>query len=154
MINTILFDLDGTLLPLQDSLFIKYYFNGIANRLSSDTISGEKLVETIWQGTNLMIQNDGTKTNEQVFFDYFTKVIPGDITKWQKALEVFYREDFIKTKKATSLQPLAQSCIETLKAKGYTIVLATNPIFPSIATKQRIEWAGLNEEDFIYITTY
>ena len=33
-------------------------------------------------------------------------------------------------------------------------MLATNPIFPAIATKSRISWAGLQLEDFEYYTTY
>ena len=34
------------------------------------------------------------------------------------------------------------------------MVLATNPIFPEIATRQRIKWAGLDIEDFELVTTY
>ena len=33
-------------------------------------------------------------------------------------------------------------------------VLATNPLFPAIATRQRIRWAGLEPEDFQFVTTY
>ena len=33
-------------------------------------------------------------------------------------------------------------------------MLATNPIFPSIATESRIRWAGLEPEDFELYTTY
>ena len=34
------------------------------------------------------------------------------------------------------------------------MVLATNPVFPSVATYARIAWAGLENEDFELITTY
>ena len=37
---------------------------------------------------------------------------------------------------------------------GYRVVLATNPLFPAIATRNRIRWAGLNPEDFELVTTY
>ena len=37
---------------------------------------------------------------------------------------------------------------------GYKVVLATNPIFPAIATESRMRWAGLAPEDFDYYTTY
>ena len=37
---------------------------------------------------------------------------------------------------------------------GYKVVLATNPLFPSIATYSRIKWAGLDPEDFEMITTF
>lgn len=41
-----------------------------------------------------------------------------------------------------------------LKARGVRVALATNPIFPRIATEQRIRWAGLAPEDFALYTTY
>ena len=44
--------------------------------------------------------------------------------------------------------------ISLLKQKGITPVLATNPIFPAIATESRIRWAGLQPEDFALYTTY
>ena len=34
------------------------------------------------------------------------------------------------------------------------MVLATNPIFPAVATESRIRWAGLEPEDFTWYTTY
>ena len=34
------------------------------------------------------------------------------------------------------------------------MALATNPIFPAIATQKRIRWAGLKPEDFEIYTTY
>ncbi len=37
---------------------------------------------------------------------------------------------------------------------GHRVVLATNPIFPAIATESRIRWAGLEPSDFEYYTTY
>ena len=33
-------------------------------------------------------------------------------------------------------------------------MLATNPIFPRIATENRIRWAGLDKNDFDWITTF
>ncbi len=34
------------------------------------------------------------------------------------------------------------------------MVLATNPIFPAVATQNRIRWAGLQPESFRLYTTY
>ena len=49
---------------------------------------------------------------------------------------------------------MAAEIVRTLKEKGYRVVLATNPIFPAIATENRTRWAGLAPEDFEYCTTY
>ena len=41
-----------------------------------------------------------------------------------------------------------------MKAKGKGVVLATNPLFPSVATRNRASWAGLDISDFLLYTTY
>ena len=41
-----------------------------------------------------------------------------------------------------------------MKAKGLRAVLATNPIFPAVATQKRMAWAGLDPHDFALYTTY
>ena len=47
-----------------------------------------------------------------------------------------------------------KSADEAVKALGLRAVLATNPIFPAVATRSRIRWAGLTPEDFALYTTY
>ena len=68
--------------------------------------------------------------------------------------KVFYETSFAAAKGATQANPQIIQCITKLKAKGYTIVAATNPFFPQIATRNRLKWAGFNPDDFDLITTY
>ena len=49
---------------------------------------------------------------------------------------------------------MAAETVAMLKQAGLRVALATNPIFPSIATEKRIRWAGLKPEDFELFTTY
>ena len=44
--------------------------------------------------------------------------------------------------------------LKLAKSKGMKVYLATNPVFPRCATMNRIQWAGLDAEDFEVITTY
>jgi HAD superfamily hydrolase (TIGR01549 family) len=44
--------------------------------------------------------------------------------------------------------------IELLLKRGYDIVVATNPVFPIEAIKERISWAGLDFKKFKYVTSY
>ena len=44
--------------------------------------------------------------------------------------------------------------MDTVKACGLRTALATNPIFPAMATERRIAWAGLSTSDFELYTTY
>ena len=49
-ITTVLFDLDGTLLPMDQNAFIKAYFGGLARRLAPHGYDPQKLIDAIWQG--------------------------------------------------------------------------------------------------------
>lgn len=44
--------------------------------------------------------------------------------------------------------------MRAIKEMGLRVALATNPIFPAVATESRIRWAGLEPEDFELYTTY
>lgn len=154
MINTILFDLDGTLLPLKEDEFLKAYFGGIAQKFVPLGFNKDLLLKAIWVGTEAMWKNNGEMTNEERFWVTFKKLIQGDYEKIEKDFLDFYKNDFEVAKKTTMMNPLAKKMIELLKSKGYKIAIATNPVFPRIATLKRIEWAGLNYEDFEIITTY
>ena len=44
--------------------------------------------------------------------------------------------------------------MRAIKERGLRVALATNPIFPAVATESRIRWAGLKPEEFELYTTY
>ena len=74
MLNTILFDLDGTLLPMDQDKFMKAYFGGLARRLAPLGYEPDRLVKGIFAGTAAMAKNTGEKTNEDVFWEAFSAV--------------------------------------------------------------------------------
>lgn len=153
MLDTFLFDLDGTLLPLDMDLFIKIYF-GEMGKDFSDIIDPKKLVDLIWEATGEMVRNTEYKTNEEVFMNKFSQLIEGDLDIYRKRFDAFYDNGFLKSRQAVFDHPMVRSSIELLKEKGYQLVIATNPIFPLKAILHRIQWAGLNADDFIYISSY
>jgi phosphoglycolate phosphatase-like HAD superfamily hydrolase len=63
-----LFDLDGTLLPLDMDRFIEVYFQEMSKALH-DIIEPKKLISSIWAGTDAMVKNIGSRTNEEVFIE-------------------------------------------------------------------------------------
>ncbi|KUK34803.1 MAG: Haloacid dehalogenase domain protein hydrolase [Caldanaerobacter subterraneus] len=68
--------------------------------------------------------------------------------------EDFYLNDYKELGKNIKANEYVKKSLEILKEKGYTLVLATNPVFPRIAILERLRWAGLNESYFDFITTY
>lgn len=151
MINTVLFDLDGTLLPMNQDKFLEGYFNVIASKFKDHDV--KTLLKSLQYGIKGMLLNDGSKTNEEAFWDTFYKLVPKDSSLEDKFIEM-YENEFQTLINYTNPSNLAKKIINTLKAKGYTIICATNPLFPKIATYSRIKWAGLNPNDFKYITTF
>lgn len=154
MIDTILFDLDGTLLPMDQDVFLKTYMGLLAKSLAQHGYEPEKLVKTVWTGTGVMIQNDGSMTNEDAFWRYFKSVYGEEVMQDLPLFEAFYEKEFGKAQTSCGHNPLAAELIAELKRKGYRLVLATNPLFPATATLQRTSWAGLDSGDFELVTTY
>ena len=153
-ITTILFDLDGTLLPMDQDVFVKDYFGRIAAKLAPQGYDPKKLIDTIWRGTAAMVKNDGSKTNEEAFWEYAVTVYGDRIVQDKHFFDEFYEEEFDKIKAVCGYHPAAAEIVHSLKEKGYRVALATNPIFPARATQWRIQWAGLTPEEFELYTTY
>ena len=151
-IKAILFDLDGTLLPMEQDDFVKAYVGGLVKVSASLGYDGVKMAEAIMRGTAAMVKNTGEKTNEEVFWDFIFDIVDKNIDKGM--YDEFYRTDFQRVKDVCGNEPLAKEIIESAKNKGLRVILATNPLFPSVATESRIRWAGLSPEDFEYFTTY
>ena len=153
-IRYILFDLDGTLLPMDQELFVKAYFSRLAAKLAPVGYNPEKLIQAIWTGTGAMVKNDGSKTNEAAFWNHFAGIFGEGARADEPKFAEFYRTDFQQVQAACGFDPRAAQVIAKLKEKGLTLALATNPIFPAIATESRMRWAGLDQNDFVLYTTY
>lgn len=154
MITTILFDLDGTLLPMDQDTFVKSYLARMAKKMAPYGYDPETLVRGIWTGTSAMVKNDGGTTNETVFWRVFDQILGRDTRADEPLFEEFYRVEFQQVRRDCGFDPRAAETIRQIKAIGLRTVLATNPLFPPIATHSRVRWAGLEPEDFEWITTY
>ena len=155
MLKAVLCDLDGTLLPMDQDAFTNLYFNLMAETMEPHGYDRESLIKTIWKGTGAMVQNDGLLTNEEVFWKYFTAQYPQrDIEADKPLFNAFYSTVFQKAIQACSPCAEANALIKSLKKHNIRVVLATNPLFPSVATFTRIGWAGLDRNDFEYVSTY
>lgn len=154
MLKTVLFDLDGTLLPMDNDEFTRGYFKLLAAKLAPHGYEPRELVDGIWAGTAAMVKNDGSRPNEEAFWEEFGRRFGEHHLADKPVFLDFYATDFQKARNFCGCNPEAKRVIVSAKAKGLRTVLATNPIFPAIATESRIRWAGLKPEDFEYRTTY
>ena len=152
--KVVLFDLDGTLLPMDQDIFVKAYFKGIATRLAPHGYDPQALIKGIWAGTNAMIANDGKKTNEAVFWDLFASLFGEKSRDDEPKFAEFYEENFDDVSAVCGYDARADKIVKKIKEKDLKVALATNPIFPQVATRKRMKWAGLDEADFELYTTY
>lgn len=153
-IKAILFDLDGTLLPMDQDAFAKGYFSSIARKMANHGYEPALLIDTILKGTAAMVGNDGGCTNEERFWECFNKVFGERSEDQVRAFDRYYAENFDSNVKFCSPDPKAAEAVKALKERGFRLILATNPLFPPEATRKRIIWTGLQPSDFELFTAY
>lgn len=147
------FDLDGTLLPMDRKEFEEAYFSRMIRFIAPHGYDPHALKNAILASTVKMAENRSEATNEQIFWQTATQMLGDRIREDEPLFEDFYETDFQQIAALCPANPDIQKLIKDLKGK-YRLVLATNPLFPKIATHSRIRWAGLEPEDFELITTY
>lgn len=152
--KAILFDMDRTLLPMDEELFIKIYFGGLARKLCPIGIEKDPLIAAIWKATSAMIKNGGSCTNYEVFWKVFADETGRDAAPFIEASDDFYTKEFYDVKAVTSKNPLAVEAVKIAREAADYVVLASQPIFPMAAQIARASFVGLKSEDFDHITAY
>jgi FMN phosphatase YigB (HAD superfamily) len=159
MIDTLLFDLDGTLLQMRQDQFIQEYLRKLARVFAGLELDVDTAVKALWAGTGAMVSNDGSVLNSDRFWQLFASVLGlSDIQR--EAVEIacdrFYSEEFdsIQSILLNDDLGLPGQLIKLMKARGYSVVLATNPIFPLSAVITRLSWINLKVEDFEFVSHY
>lgn len=150
----VLFDLDGTLLPMDQKEFVNGYFTFLCKKLAPFGYQPDELISAIWKGTGAMVKNTGNITNEEAFWECFSKVLGPRALEHKYLFEEFYANEFAKADVFCGFNKKSAETVSELKKQGYRVALATNPIFPAVATEIRIRWAGCKKEDFELYTTY
>lgn len=153
-LKAVLFDLDGTLLPMDQDLFVKAYLGSFAQKLVSHGYDPKQFIQAVWLGVSAMVQNDGKRYNEALFWDQFEKMYGPKVFDDMPIMDEFYQKDFDKAKQVCGFNPKAKLVVDEIKNMGLKVVLATNPIFPAVATQKRMSWAGFCPDDFELYTTY
>ena len=154
MLTTVLFDLDGTLLPMELDGFLESYFDLLIKKLAAHGYDAEAATNGMWESLFAMLGNDGSRTNEEAFWARFSQEVGKDARCDADIFLDFYENEFHKTRAACGFDPKAVQTLADVKARGLRVVLATNPLYPAVATQNRIRWAGFQPEDFELYTTF
>ncbi len=154
--EAIMFDLDGTLLPMDYDEFTKGYLGLLFRYACPFGYEKESFIAGMWKGVSAMTNNNGEKTNCEVFWETFGAII-GDYEKArgdEKLFDAFYDEGFHAAKAFTGENPRAREAVLAAREKADKVILATSPLFPMNAVTARLEWIGIDKNDFDLITEY
>lgn len=153
--TTVLFDLDGTLIGMNQDEFIRLYFIKILDKLTALGYDKDGMYNSLEAAIRATKRNDGTITNEARFWQTFDEASGGLSEVLKRDIGSFYENEFISVLQGSCYPfPRAGEIIECARSKGLKVVLATNPLFPAVATHRRIRLGGMSPDDFDYITAY
>lgn len=155
MLDAILFDLDGTLLPMDTDEFVKGYLGLLAKTAGKwGYDSPEALVKSLWAGVGAMMKNDGLRTNFDAFWEAFSATMGRDCFRDVPKFDSFYENEFMMLSSFATANHLAKEAVAAAREKAKYVILASQPMFPGVATKMRLSWTGLTGDDFDWITHY
>lgn len=151
--QAILFDLDGTLLDSSMENFLPHYFSRLASRVAH-IAPPKAFVAHLLAATEVMLANDGPATNEEVFAAAFYPFDGHSREELEPIFMDFYERDFPALREFTRRKPEARGVVQHAFDLGHKVAIATNPLFPETAIRQRMAWAGVDDFPYDWVTTY
>ena len=151
-IKAILFDLDGTLNTMEVNLFVMNYMKLISASVAH-IISPKTVIKSLMAASKVVEQNNGEETNIDAYARAFFPLEGHSREEIEPIFDVFYENEFQKLHKYAQKKPGARSVIQKAFDKGYDVVIATTPMLPETAIRQRLEWADVGDFPYKLITT-
>lgn len=150
----ILFDLDGTLLPMDAETYYRTYFKLLTKKMLPHGYEPDDIIRGVNAGITAMQPNDGSRSNGEIFWETFAKTIGDRVLEDRALFEEFYTIEFQRISSSCGFTPQARKTVELSKELGYRVVIATEPIFPLVAMESRLRWAGVDPASVEFITSY
>jgi len=154
MTLTLLLDLDDTLLNTNLQAFIPAYFQSLSKELTPHA-APDIMLRALLKGTNSMNESDDfSHTLQDVFEAEFYPHLNISRSEIEPAIEKFYDNVFPNLGSLTTQVPDAKLFVDWAIAKGYRVAVATDPLFPRMATYHRLRWAGFDPRQFELISSF
>ena len=154
-IKTVLIDMDGTLLNMGESAFETEYVKRMVIFLEQRYPGkGKDLVKAVGYGGEMMKHSDGSRTNFDVFWEAFEKVSGVTREAFEPVVTEYYQTDYRHIGDDYIPDADMQAAVRLLQEKGYQLIVATTPVVPLIANKERVRWSGLSDINWMDITSF
>jgi FMN phosphatase YigB (HAD superfamily) len=160
-VKTLLFDLDGTLLPVRLEELVRPYMGALTRHwgpLLAASTPPEKIPEHVMASMEMMVRSaNPARTNGEVYWEALQARIgaPIDALGGQSFVD-FYRDVFPKLRGlyADRLPGTGRALVQAALDAGFEIVLATNAIWPGVAIEERMRWADVHDFPWKLVTHF
>ncbi|MFZ5596148.1 MAG: HAD family hydrolase [Bacillota bacterium] len=154
MIKAVLFDLDGTLLPVDTGKFAAEYLKEVVKAVSP-LVEPARFKEALLASTGVVLKScNPSMTNEEVFWQDFRARL-GDIAdELAPVLDKFYNQRFSVLARLTNPSQHARAAVQAALDRGLRVAVATQPVFPRVAVLERLSWAGVRDLPWELVTCY
>jgi FMN phosphatase YigB (HAD superfamily) len=150
-VRAVLFDLDGTLLPMNFDAFLARYLDRLGRWYRAAL--GVDVMAPMMEAAMMMMQNDGSLTNADLFWSLLLPKVGGDRSTLEQIYLEFVEWEADGLGEGITSDTAAPSVVRACRALGKKVALATNPIFPLPMIATRARWAGVTCDDFDLVTS-
>jgi FMN phosphatase YigB (HAD superfamily) len=149
-IDTLLFDLDGTIIDMNRRAEIIFYFR--AFRRFKPYFNPVSFFISFRKSVRAILDNHTESLNYDVFIENmarFGRTTPQVIDALTSEL---IKQDFQPLEPFFRPVPGGREAVHLANELGYRLVLVTNPVFPMTTVLYRLKWAGLMPDNFLFMT--
>ncbi len=151
----VFFDMDGTLLNMGESAFEKEYLQRMLFFFERKFPGkGNDVMKAMGYAAEKMKHNDGLQSNEVLFWQAFEKASGQTREAFEPQFLQYYTTDYAHIGDDYVPDADMKALVHLLDEKGYQLVVATNPLVPQIANQQRVRWAGVDDVNWLEITSF
>jgi len=148
--DTILFDLDDTLLGNNAEQFVLQYSEKLRSHIAP-TMGQQEFLQALMVAVGAMAVSEETAvSNHDIFWQSFSETTGRDRASLESVLVTFYRDVFPELEPYTEKRSVAFELMRYCFAQDCKIAIATNPVFPLVAIEERLRWAGVPVTAFDY----
>ena len=151
-ITTLLFDMDSTIISIDEQGFSKRYFQ-LLHKTHFYDVDFMFFVDTMVDITRYVMT---TKIPDKFTIDTFVTEMSSKFKREPEELKTnlldFYNRQYNQLKSYIRPARGVKKLIKNSFEKGYDVVVATTPVFPEVAIRKRLKWGGVLNFDYKLIT--